>query len=113
MNTKKKPLFRRSQGAMVNRLKKKGWRRPTGKHNKIRESKKGKGETPSIGYGASKETRYLHPCGLEDLLVSNLKDIQGINPNRQAARIRASVGKRKKALLISELKKRKIKLLNP
>ncbi|MFQ5800368.1 MAG: eL32 family ribosomal protein [Candidatus Hydrothermarchaeales archaeon] len=113
MNTKKKPLFRRTQGAMVKRLRDKSWRRPDGKHNKIREGKIGKGKVPSIGYGAERSTKHLHPCGLEDVIVSNVKDIEGMESTRHAARISSKVGKRKKALLLEELKKRKIKVLNP
>jgi large subunit ribosomal protein L32e len=113
MNTKKKPQFRRTQGAMYTRLKGKGWRRPTGKHNKIGDNKKGKGEVPRIGYGANREMRHLHPCGLEDRLVSNENDIETIDPKIQAARISSSVGGRKRAILLEELKKRKIKILNP
>jgi large subunit ribosomal protein L32e len=113
MNTKKKPLFRRTQGAMYRRLRDKGWRRPDGKHNKIREGKKGKGEVPSVGYGAEKSKRYLHPSGLEEVMIHNVNDIPEIDPAKQAARIFAKVGKRKKEVLLEELKKRKIKVLNP
>ncbi len=113
MNTKKKPLFRRTQGAMFRRLAGKGWRRPVGKHNKIREGKKGKGSAPSIGYGASRETRHLHPCGLEDVIVNNKGDVSALVPEKHAARISSTVGKRKKSLLLDELKTRVIKVLNP
>jgi large subunit ribosomal protein L32e len=113
MNTKKKPLFRRTQGAMYRRLKNKGWRRPDGKHNKIREGKKGKGEVPSIGYGAERSKRHLHPSGFEEVMVYNIIDIQKIDPAKQAARISAKIGKRKKEALLEELKNAKIKVLNP
>jgi len=112
MNSKKKPQFRRTQGHMYTKLKGKGWRRPTGKHNKIKDCKKGKGFAPRIGYGAKKDERYLHPCGLEDRLVASLKDANTLDPKKQAARISGSVGKRKKALLHEELKKLKVKILN-
>ncbi|MFV2040836.1 MAG: eL32 family ribosomal protein [Candidatus Hydrothermarchaeales archaeon] len=113
MNSKKKPLFRRTQGAMYRRLKGKGWRRPTGKHNKIRECKNGKGEVPRIGYGAKRDLRGLHPCGFEDVLVTNLSEAGLLDPKSQAARIASGVGRRKKLLLLEELKKRKVKVLNP
>ncbi|GBE18847.1 50S ribosomal protein L32e [archaeon BMS3Abin16] len=113
MNSKKKPLFRRTQGAMYRRLKGKGWRRPTGKHNKIRECKNGKGEVPRIGYGARRDQRGLHPSGLEDVLVTNISETRGIDPKTQAARIASVVGRRKKLLMLEELKKRKVRVLNP
>ncbi len=113
MNTRKKPLFRRTQGAMFKKLKDKGWRRPDGKHNKLRDDKKGKGEVPSIGYGADRRTRFLHPSGLEDIIVNNITDVQTLNPDKQAARISSKVGGKKRAHLLEELKKRKIKVLNP
>jgi large subunit ribosomal protein L32e len=113
MNTKKKPLFRRTQGAMYRRLKGKGWRRPRGKHNKIRENKKGKGYVPSIGYGSELKLRHRHPSGLEERAVSNSSDILKIDPESQAARMSSRLGKRKKALLIEKIKDLKIKVLNP
>jgi large subunit ribosomal protein L32e len=113
MNTKKKPLFRRTQGAMCNKLKGKGWRRPRGKHNKLRDSKKGKGEVPSIGYGADRKMKDLHPCGLEDRIIANLDDIDRIDPKKQAARISSTVGKRKKILLLEQLQNKEIKVVNP
>jgi large subunit ribosomal protein L32e len=97
---------------MVNRLKGKGWRRPDGKHNKIRENKKGKGSVPRIGYGADRSTRSLHPCGLRDKLISNVSEISDIDSKLDAARISATIGKRKKTVLLEELKKRNIKVLN-
>ena len=113
MNTKKKPRFRRTQCALYKGLSRKGWRWPSGKHNKIRERKKGKGAVPTIGYGAERGLRYLHPSGLEDILVLTLGDIERIDPKRQAARISARIGKREKALLFEELKKRNVLVLNP
>lgn len=113
MNTKRKPLFRRTQGAMFRRLRDKGWRRPDGKHNKIRKGKKGKGESPSIGYGAERSKRHLHPSGYREVLVSCVGDVQGIDPASQAARISARVGGRKRETLLAELMKRNIKVLNP
>jgi large subunit ribosomal protein L32e len=113
MNTKKKPLFRRTQGALVKKLRGKSWRRPDGKHNKIRDGKKGKGEAPRIGYGANRSMRYLHPCGLKDQKISNLSDIEDLDPKKHAARISSRVGKKKKTLLMDQLKKKDIKVLNP
>lgn len=113
MNEKTKPTFRRTQGAMYTRLKGKGWRRPDGKHNKIREGKKGKGFVPRIGYGADNKTRFLHPSGMEDILVSNLNDLEGLDSQKQAVRIASGVGKRKKAIILGETKNRKLKVLNP
>jgi len=113
VNRKRKPVFRRTQGAALKRLSRKGWRRPDGKHNKLRDKKKGKGEAPSIGYGAKRSERFLHPSGLEEVLVSSTRDVASLDPGRQAARISAGVGRRKKELLIEELRKRKVKVLNP
>jgi large subunit ribosomal protein L32e len=112
MNPRKKPKFRRWLSQTYRRVKK-SWRRPRGSQSKVRKRIKGKIKMPSVGYGAPKKLRFLHPSGLKEILVSNLKDLEKVDPKKEAIRISAKVGKKKRAEILEKAKKMKIKVLNP
>ena len=87
------------------------WRRPRGKHNKVRKYVGGKLPRPLIGY--KKETRGLHPSGYREALVSNASEIENLDRDSQAVRISRTVGGRKRQLILEKAKKLKLKVLNP
>ncbi len=111
MNPRKKPDFRR-HGTYVKRASK-GWRRPRGRDNKMRRKEKAKGKRPSVGFGAPKELRGLHPSGFKEVMVANVNDLMKIDKEREVARIISKVGKRKKAEIVNKAKELGIKVLNP
>jgi large subunit ribosomal protein L32e len=78
----------------------------------MRRKIKGWPPTVNVGYRGPKAARGLHPSGYEEVLVYNVKDLKGIDPKTQAARIAHAVGKRKRTNIIVEAKKRKITILN-
>ena len=88
------------------------WRRPRGKTSKMRRYEAGKPAMPSIGYRTPRATRGLHPSGYKDVLVCNMKDLEAIDAETEAARIRATIGKRKKELMLSKVSELGIKVLN-
>jgi large subunit ribosomal protein L32e len=88
------------------------WRRPRGLDNKVRRKIKGWPPMPCMGYKGPKIARGLHPSGYREVLVNNVAELSKIDPILQAARIAHTVGKRKRALIIEEAKKLKIKVLN-
>lgn len=112
VNPRKKPKFLRPGAIAYKRLGRK-WRRPRGMHAKLRRHEKSKGKMPSPGYGAPKELRYLHPSGLKEVLVSNVNDLQKIDPKTEAVRIAHIVGKKKRTQLLKKAEELKIKVLNP
>jgi large subunit ribosomal protein L32e len=112
MNPRKKPKFRRWMSQAYKRVKE-SWRRPRGIHSKVRIRKKGKIKMPSVGYGAPKELRFLHPSGLKEVLISNLKDLEKVDPKTQAIRIAHTVGEKKRKEIIKKAEEMKIKILNP
>jgi large subunit ribosomal protein L32e len=112
MNPRKKPEFKRWMSQAYKRVKE-SWRKPRGIHSKVRIRKKGKIKMPSIGYGAPKELRFLHPSGLKEILVSNLKDLEKVDPKTQAIRIAHTVGEKKRKEIIKKAEELKIKILNP
>ena len=109
---RKKPKFRRQGEKNLKRLGKK-WRKPRGIHSKLREHKKARGFIPNPGYGSPKSTKGLHPSGFEEMLVYNVKDLEKINPEKQACRIASTVGIKKRLEIMKKTKELKIKVLNP
>lgn len=72
------------------------WRKPRGQHSKQREQKKAKGALPKPGFGSPVAVRGMHPSGYFEVLVSSLKELEGLDPVTQAVRIAANVGTRKR-----------------
>ena len=107
----KKPALKRQEWFRYKKLGVK-WRKPKGKTSKTRRYEKGKPAMPSIGYGSPKATRGLHPSGYHDVLVCNVQELENLDPDTQAARISASVGKRKKEIMLEKADELGIKILN-
>jgi large subunit ribosomal protein L32e len=70
------------------------WRKPKGQHNKQREQKKAKGALPKPGFGSPIAVRGMHRSGFFEVLISSVKELEGINPKTHAIRIGATVGER-------------------
>ena len=108
---KQKPSFVRQESWRYKRLKE-NWRKPRGLDNKMRRKIKGWPPTVNVGYRGPKATRGLHPSGYKEVLAYNTKDLEEIDPKTQAIRIAHTVGKRKRAKILVESRKRKITILN-
>jgi large subunit ribosomal protein L32e len=88
------------------------WRKPRGVHSKLRRKEKGKGFHPNVGWGAPRILKWLHPSGLKEFLVSNAKQLEKINPEKEAVRISHSVGKKKRMVILKKADEMKIRVLN-
>jgi len=94
---KKQPKFRRQEWFRYYRLSRTGWRKPKGLQSKQRLNMKYRTPMARVGYGKISSVRGLHSSGFEDVLVNNPTDLAGLDPERQAVRVSASVGNRKRA----------------
>ncbi len=106
------PKFRRQEWFRFARLGEK-WRKPRGLDSKMRLGKSGKPAMPSVGYKLSRGVRGLHPSGLVEVIVGNVKELEGVDPAKQAVRISASVGAKKGEQITKRAQELKIKVLNP
>jgi large subunit ribosomal protein L32e len=89
------------------------WRKPRGQHNKQREQKKAKGALPKPGFGSPIAVRGMHPSGFFEVLISSVKELEGIDPKTHAIRIGATVGERTRLGLQEKVLAAGFKVLNP
>lgn len=109
---KKKPKFLRKDWHKKSKLgkrrkKKQKWVKPRGRHNKLREKRKGHGKIVCIGYSQAKEIRGKIQ-NLKPVFVSNVSDIKSVNQGEIA--IFASVGKKNKIAMAEKCKELGIKV---
>ena len=88
------------------------WRKPRGQHNKQREQKKAKGALPKPGFGSPVAVRGMHPSGFFEVLVTSLKDLEGLDPKTQAVRLGGTVGTRKRTIIQEQAVSAGLKVLN-
>ena len=81
-------------------------------HSKLRRKEKGKGFSPKPGYRAPVALRGLHPSGLKEVLISNVKELQKIDVKKEAVKIRSTVGRKKRVEILKKAEEMKIKVLN-
>ena len=108
----KRPTFLRQEYHRRKRLQKTGWRRPRGLHSKMRRHMRYRTNVVSIGYGSPNAAKHLHPSGFEEVVVHNTKDLEGIDPKKQAARVAHTVGMRKRTQIEEKADEMKIRILN-
>ncbi|MBI2004142.1 50S ribosomal protein L32e [Candidatus Pacearchaeota archaeon] len=85
------------------------WRKPTGRHNKMREQRKGSAAIVSIGYRSNKKSRDKL-MDKKPVKINNLNELEKIKGNEIA--IIGSVGKRKKIEIAKKAKEMKIEVYN-
>lgn len=82
------------------------YRRPKGNDNKMRLEVKGYPPKVKVGYRTMKAIRGLHPSGLKPVVISNAKELDGLDPNAHILYISSSVGLRKRGELIRAAQER-------
>lgn len=85
------------------------WRRPTGRHSKMRQQRKSYPARPTVGHKtARKDSGKIH--GLKPILVHNLTQLSKLDKN--SAAILARIGAKKKLELIKYATEKNIKIIN-
>jgi large subunit ribosomal protein L32e len=108
---KRKRRFIRESHGILRRIDDK-WRRPRGRHSKLRHQAAGHRKKVKPGFRTDKAVRGLDNSGLVPVIIHSLNHIPLLNKSVHGAIVGSSVGKRKKLLLLAELKKHGIKVLN-
>jgi len=107
----KNPTFRTHESWRYKRVKS-HWRRPRGIDNFQRIGIAGVPPRVHIGYRTPRTVRGRHPSGLEEVAISNERDLLLVDPLTQAVRIGSSVGRRKKTAIIEQADIIGIRVLN-
>jgi large subunit ribosomal protein L32e len=89
------------------------YRRPKGTLSKQRRGIKGKGDTVQAGFRSPSAVRGKHPSGFEEVRVHRPEDLEGVDPDREAVRIAATVGGRKRARIEDDAEEAGVRVLNP
>lgn len=110
--SRSRPRFQRQESWRYKRIKD-SWRRPRGVDSKMRLRVKGWPKRVSVEYRGPRSTRGLHPSGLRDVVVHNLSELRRLNPEKDAARIGHTVGRRKRIALLTRARELGIRVLNP
>jgi len=108
----RRPRFMRMNVQGLVRIKD-SWRKPRGLDNKIRIERRGYPAKVKVGYRNPGKVRGLHPCGLAEVLVSSVKELEGLNPRRHCVRLSSTLSRRKKVEIATEAAKLKLKVVNP
>jgi len=108
----RRPEFLRQEWHRRQRLQKVRWRKPQGDHSKMREHYGYRRNVVSIGYGSPKAARHLHPSGFREVMVWNVKDLDKIKPDVEAARVAHTVGTRKRTAIEEKADELGIRVLN-
>jgi large subunit ribosomal protein L32e len=89
------------------------WRRPKGRHSKMRENRVSRQALVRIGYRTEASFRDIHPSGLREVIIANSSQLANVDPKTHVVRIQGGVGVRKRAEIIKAAEQKKIKVLNP
>ncbi|MEM2864433.1 MAG: 50S ribosomal protein L32e [Candidatus Bathyarchaeia archaeon] len=108
----RKPRFIRQESWRYKRVKE-NWRKPKGGSSRMRRRMGGLPPLVSVGYGAPKSGRGLHPSGFREVLVYNPSQLEGLNPGSEAVRIASTVGERKRLAILERAESLGLKVLNP
>ena len=108
---RKRPAFKRQNWFRYKRLGQK-WRKPRGCHSKMRTRRKYRPPMASTSYRGPAAARGLHPSGFADVVVHRPADLEVMDPLREAARIAATVGDRKREVIETRAAELKIRVLN-
>lgn len=113
LKTRRRIQGKRRYAVRKGNLKKlgKGWKRPFGRHSKIRLHRAGYAKHPSIGDRSPKEVSGLNQFGLREVRVHNLAEAETVKSG-EVILIAGAVGKKKREEIISAARKRKIRVMN-
>jgi len=107
-----KPRIRRQESWRYVRVSE-SWRRPRGKTSRMRIGRRGWPTSPAVGYRSPREYRGIHPSGLREKLVNRPEELEGLSPEKDAVRIAATVGGRKRVAIIDQAQRLGLTVLNP
>jgi len=108
---KRTPYFLRDEGFRYKRIPK-NWRRPSGITSKLRINLKYRPSKVRVGFRSPKLVRGLHSSGFEEVMVHTVKELETVDPKKQAVRIGGTVGTKKRLEIAKRADELDIRVLN-
>ena len=108
---KRTPYFLRDEAFRYKRIPK-NWRRPSGITSKLRINLKYRPSKVRVGFRSPKLVRGLHASGFEEVPVHTVKELETIDPKKQAVRIGGTVGTKKRLEIVKRADELNIRVLN-
>lgn len=108
---KRKPQFRRQETVRHKKLST-SWRKPKGRHNKMRVRERGKLRLVSVGYKSPESVRGLTRAGMKRVRVSNTQDLESLDNRTEQAIIASGVGRKKRLGIMKAAEELKVKIAN-
>jgi large subunit ribosomal protein L32e len=108
---KRTPHFLRDEGFRYKRIPK-NWRRPTGYTSKLRINLKYRPSKVRVGFRGPKIVRGLHASGFKEMIIHTVKELETIDPKKQAVRIGGTVGTKKRLEIVKRAGELDIRVLN-
>ena len=108
---RRRPEFRRQEWFRYGKFND-SWRKPRGKHSKLREHLDWRPPVVDAGYRGPRDVRGLHPSGFREVMVYNVNDLLRINKDIEAARIGSTVGAKKREQIVQKADELSVKVLN-
>jgi len=108
---KRTPYFLRDEGFRYKRIPK-NWRRPSGYTSKLRINLKYRPSKVRVGYRSPALVRGLHSSGFQEVLIHTPKELDAIDPKKQAVRIGSTVGTKKRLVIAKRAAELDIRVLN-
>jgi large subunit ribosomal protein L32e len=110
----RRPLFGRQARYRYYRIgRDMSWRRPRGLQSKQRRHYGYRPKIVRVGYRSPARVRGLVPSGFRPVIVTNARDLEGIDARLEAAIIARTVGTRRRLVLEEVARKKGIRVLNP
>ncbi len=108
---KSRPKFRRQGYGIYHRIADE-WRKPRGRHSKLRHQSAGHIKKVKPGFRSNRLVRGLDSSGLMPVIIHSTNHISLLNKNQHSAIIGGNVGMRKRLIILNELKKHGITVIN-
>jgi len=108
---KRKPSFNREDWHKRKAVSKTSWRKPRGKHSKMRQGFQGHQTCVDPGYGSPSDVRGLHSSGLMPIRIHDINDLSVLDKSSHAVVIGASVGQKNRVELVKKASSLGLKIL--
>ena len=105
--SRKRKSFKRQENNKFDKLGT-GWKKPRGKHSKLRQKMNGR-QMVSVGFRGPAATRGMHPSGKREVLVSSPVGMDGLT--NVLVRIGSTVGKKKKQEILNKAQTLKLEVI--